>query len=68
MIFPKPCRGGVGLLDLAWIGQFTKIHLGQIVGARGAFHAALAGAILERFVGGWNQVRYRLAPGGLGIS
>ena len=43
---PRQPRGGVmRLLDLRGIGQLAEIHLGQIVGARGAFHAAFAGAI-----------------------
>ena len=33
------------LLDLRGIGELAKIDIGQIVGARGAFHAAFAAAV-----------------------
>ena len=62
----EPRRGGVGLLDLVGIGHLAEIDLGQIVGARGAFHAAFAGAILGRLVGGWNLVGRGLASGAFG--
>ena len=62
----QPRRGGVGLFDLVGIGQFAEIDLGQIVGARGAFHAAFAGAILGRLVGGRNLVGRGFASGAFG--
>jgi len=37
----QPGGGGVRLLDLFGVGEFAEIHLGEIVGPRGAFHAPL---------------------------
>ena len=66
---PRQPRGGfMRLLDLRGIGQFTEIHLGEIVGARGPFHAAFAGAIGAGIVGGRNLVHRRLAAGALAVS
>ena len=62
----QPRRGVMRLLDLRGIGQFAEIHLGQIVGTRGAFHAAFAGAIGAGIVGGWNLIHRRLATGRAG--
>ena len=41
----QPRRDGVGLLDLLGVGHLAEIDFRKIVGARGAFHAALAGAV-----------------------
>ena len=41
----------MGLLDLLGIGHLAEIDFGEIVGARGAFHAAFAGAAFRRIVG-----------------
>ena len=49
--FCQPRRGRMGFLDLLGVGHFAEIDFGEIVGARGAFHAAFAGAILGRIVG-----------------
>ena len=38
----------MGLLDLLGVGHLAEIDLGEIFGARGAFHAAFAGAIARR--------------------
>ena len=56
------------LLDLRGIGQPAEIHLGQIVGTRGPFHAAFAGVIDAAIVGGWNLIHRRLATGALAVS
>ena len=61
--FCQPRRDGVGFLDLVGVGHVAEIDLGKIVGARGAFHAAFAGAILGRIVGGWNLVGRGFASG-----
>ena len=66
---PRQPRGRfMRLLDLRGIGQFAEIHLGQIVGARGPFHAAFAAAIDAAIVGGWNLIHRRLATGALAVS
>jgi hypothetical protein len=55
----------VGLLDLRGIGDLSKIHLGEIVGARGAFHASFA-AIVVGAVGRCNLIHCAVARVWLG--
>ena len=65
----QPRRGVVGLRDLIGVGQFAEIDFRKIVGARGAFHAAFAGAILERVVaGGRNLIGSGFALGRFGFG
>src|SRR5271168_2431166 len=47
----QPRRGGVGLLDLAGLGHFSEIDLGDVGGRGRAFHATFAGAVFRRLVG-----------------
>ena len=67
----RPCqpRGRfMRLLDLRGIGQFTEIHLSQIFGTRGPFHAAFADAIDAAIVAGRNLIHRRFAGGPLAVS
>ncbi len=59
--FCEPRRDFMSLLDLFGVGHVAEIDLREIVGARGAFHAAFAGAFFRRIVRGWNLVRCGLA-------
>src|SRR5882757_3482144 len=59
----QPGGGGVRLLDLFGVGEFAEIHLGEIVGPRGAFHAPLPVEVAVGAVGGRNLVRRRVTPG-----
>ena len=51
------------LLDLLGIGHLAEIDLGEILGARRAFHAAFAGAIAVRAIGGRNLIHRAVAAG-----
>ena len=42
--------------DLFRVGQLAEIDLGQVVGARGAFPAALTAAIALAVFRGWNLI------------
>ncbi len=57
----------MGLLDLFGVGHVAEIDFRQIVGARSAFHAAFAGALFRRIVGGCNLVGCGLACRWLGL-
>src|SRR5258708_12820214 len=63
----QPRRDGMGLLDLVGVGHVAEIDLGEIVGTRGAIHAAFAGAFFRRILRGWNLVRCGLASAWLGL-
>jgi len=57
----RELRGGLmGLRDLIGITQPSEIDVGEIVGARGAFHAALAGAAFRHIIGRRQLVGDRL--------
>ena len=47
----QPRRRRMRLLDLRRVGELAEIGLGEIFGARGAFHAAFAGAVVRGLVG-----------------
>jgi len=59
--FRQPRRRRMRPLYLCRIGHVTEVELGEIVGTRGALHAAFAGTILRRFVGRRDLVGCRLA-------
>jgi hypothetical protein len=47
-----------------FVGHVAEIDFRKIVGTRGAFHAAFAGAFFRRIVHGGNLVRCGLASAG----
>ena len=59
---PRETRGGLmGLRYLFGLRQFTEIDLGEIFRARGAFHAALAGAVTDGAIHRRNLVHRAVA-------
>ena len=66
--FGQPRCDRMGFPDLFGVRHVAEIDFGEVVGARGAFHAAFTGARLGRIVRGRNLVRSAFAPRSFGSA